>query len=127
MRLNNRKTQSFETTTKISQKYRNGTHGELLTKLQAFLYISLQLIRDGQVLDSLRDLLVVGLQVVVDVAQLLHDARHVVAGRHARDVQAEAGAQAELALGTKVFTKIVISVVVVYFGLAFCRLLVQSK
>lgn len=60
------------------------SYREFLAPLHALLNITLQLARHGQVADSLGDLLVVGLQVVVDVAELLHDARDVAHAPHSR-------------------------------------------
>lgn len=53
------------------------SHRKLLTKLQPILNVSLQLTRHGQIADPLGNLLVVRLQIVVDVAEFLHDAGDV--------------------------------------------------
>lgn len=60
------------------------SYREFLAPLHTLLNIALQLARHGQIADSLGDLLVVGLQIVVDVAELLHDARDVAHAPHGR-------------------------------------------
>lgn len=59
--------------------------------MQPLLYVGLELAGHGQVVDPLRDLLVVGFHVAVDVAKFLHHAGDVLACLCA-GIDTEAGA-----------------------------------